>query len=56
MLRKILEQIKEYQKIGPIRLHTLNDKIAETVEYKYTMIKIPNVTFFHNLREMANSF
>ena len=34
---KIIEQIKEYQRIGPIRLHTLNDKITETDEYKYTI-------------------
>ena len=34
---KIIEQIKEYQSIGPIRLHTLNDKITETDEYKYTI-------------------
>ena len=31
--QKIIDQIKEYQRDGTLRLYTLNDKITETIEY-----------------------
>ena len=30
---KIVEEIKEYQRPGMMRLHTLNDKLSDTIEY-----------------------
>jgi hypothetical protein len=30
---KIVEQIKEYQRLGTLRLYTLNDKLSDTIEY-----------------------
>jgi hypothetical protein len=31
--QKLVDQIKEYQSKGTLRLHTLNDKITDTIEY-----------------------